>query len=66
MSRIAIISAPTIMTGARKAMRIIMLNAICTLFTSVVKRVTSEAVENLSTFENENDCTFSNTALPEF
>ena len=60
--RIAIISAPIIIIGARNTMRIIMLKAFCTLFTSVVRRVTSDAVENLSMLEKEKDCTFSNSA----
>ena len=59
-------SAPIIIMGARNTMRIIILNAFWTLFTSVVRRVTSDAVENLSTLENEKDCTFSNSARRTF
>ena len=33
------------------------INAICTLETSVVNRVTSDEVENRSIFENEKSCT---------
>ena len=41
-------SAKKSMTGARKAMRVIIWKAFCTLLTSVVRRVTRLAVENLS------------------
>mgnify|MGYP002577715808 CR=1 FL=1 len=46
--------------GQRIAMRIIIMNDIWTLLTSVVIRVTSEAEENLSIFSNEKLCTRSN------
>ena len=37
-------------SGARTAARMVIMKAICTLLMSVVMRVTSEAVENLSIF----------------
>ena len=46
-----------IIRGERIAVRIIIMNAICTLLTSVVIRVTSDADENLSMFSNEKSCT---------
>ena len=45
------------MRGVRTAIRIIIIYAICTLVTSVVMRVMSEEVENLSMFPNEYCCT---------
>ena len=39
--------------GARTAVRMIIIYAICTLLTSVVIRVTREAEENLSMFSKE-------------
>ena len=44
-------------SGARTAMRMHIMNAICTLLTSVVMRVTSEAEENLSIFSKAKPCT---------
>ena len=44
-------------SGARTAMRMHTMNAICTLLTSVVMRVTSEADENLSIFSKAKLCT---------
>jgi hypothetical protein len=49
-------------SGERTAMRMSIMNANCTLFISVVIRVTSEAFENLSMFSKEKPCTFSNTS----
>lgn len=43
-------------SGQRTAMRIIIIKENCTLFTSVVMRVTSDGVENLSIFSNEKSC----------
>ncbi len=40
-------------SGGLTAIRMIIINAFCKLVTSVVKRVTKPAVENLSIFENE-------------
>ena len=45
-------------SGARTAMRISIMNAICTLLISVVRRVTSDEVENLSMLLNAKVCTF--------
>ena len=50
---IAIIRANTSIIGHRTAVRIIIMNAICTLETSVVIRVTRLDVENLSMLEKE-------------
>ena len=50
------------MTGERKAMRTSIISVFCVWFTSVVRRVTSEAVLNLSIFRKEKCCTFSNSA----
>ena len=47
-------------SGERTAMRISIINDICTLLTSVVMRVTSEEEENLSIFSKEKPCTRSN------
>ena len=47
----------TSISGARTAMRRIIWKAFCRLVTSVVMRVTSPAVENLSMLENEKVCT---------
>ena len=41
-------------SGARTAMRMMSMNACCTLVTSVVRRVTSEELENASMLANEN------------
>ena len=40
-------------SGGLTAKRIIIIKAFCRLVTSVVRRVTKPAVENLSMFENE-------------
>ena len=45
------------MKGALIAIRINIMNACCTLVTSVVKRVTRLDVENLSILAKENSCT---------
>ena len=45
------------MMGERTATRMIIINAICTLVTSVVIRVTRLDVENLSMFAKEKSCT---------
>ena len=52
----AIITANRNISGERMAMRISIINVNCTLFISVVIRVTSEAVENLSMFSKEKLC----------
>ena len=44
-------------SGARIAMRMIIMKAICTLPMSVVMRVTRDAVEKRSMFSNEKSCT---------
>ena len=44
-------------SGARIAMRMSIMKAICTLPMSVVMRVTSEAEEKRSMFSKENSCT---------
>ncbi len=49
----AMTDAITNMTGERTAMRTSIISVFCTLPTSVVRRVTSEAVENLSTLWKE-------------
>ena len=49
-----ITNAMIIISGARTAMRIIIINAFCRFVTSVVIRVTSPAVEYLSILEKEN------------
>ena len=49
----AITSATRSVTGARVHTIIIIWKAICTLLTSVVRRVTRPAVENLSMLANE-------------
>lgn len=46
--------AATSITGARTSSRIPIISVICMLFTSLVSRVTSEAVENFSILEKEN------------
>ena len=46
------------MMGQRTAMRMIIMKAIITLVTSVVRRVMMPPVENLSMLEKENFCTF--------
>ena len=51
------VSAKISISGARTAIRIIIMNAICTLVISVVSRVTSDEVENRSIFSNEKSCT---------
>ena len=43
----------TNISGQRTAVRMSIIYAICTLLTSVVMRVTSDAEENLSIFSNE-------------
>ena len=52
--------AKTIIMGARMAVRMSIMYACCTLFVSVVRRVTSELVEKRSMFENEKVWMFSN------
>ena len=47
----------TIISGLRTAMRMIIWYVFCRFVTSVVRRVTMLAVENLSMFENEKVCT---------
>ena len=44
------------MAGQRIRVRMIIIKAFCTLLTSVVKRVTSPALLNLSILENEYTC----------
>jgi len=46
----------TSINGQRTAMRIIIMYENCTFVTSVVMRVTSDGVENLSIFSNEKSC----------
>ena len=46
-----------IIKGARTAVRMIIINAICTLPTSVVSRVTRLDVEKWSMLEKEKSCT---------
>ena len=53
LTPIAITSANISINGQRTAVLIIIINAICTLLTSVVSLVTRPAVENLSTFAKE-------------
>jgi hypothetical protein len=48
--------AKIIIRGARTQIRMIIWNAVCTLVTSVVSRVTRPDVEYLSIFENEKSC----------
>ena len=62
----AITRAITNMMGERTAMRTSIITTDCTWFTSVVRRVTREAVENLSMFLKEKCCTFSNSAWRRF
>ena len=50
----AMISAPIIIPGALSSILIIMLIIVCICVTSFVSLVTSEPVENLSMFVNEN------------
>ena len=50
----AIVKAKTKTNGARTAMRMSIMNACWTLVMSVVRRVTSEELENVSMFSNEN------------
>ena len=52
----------TNISGARTAMRMDIMKAICTLLMSVVRRVTREAVENLSMFSKEKCWMRSNTS----
>ena len=53
----AMITEKIIIIGLLTATRMIIMNAICTLVMSVVIRVTSEGVENLSMFSKEKSCT---------
>ena len=63
---IAITSANMSIIGARQAERMNIMKAFCILVTSVVRRVVSEAVENLSTFANEKSCTLWKRSLLKF
>ena len=54
------------MNGHLTAILIIIMYAICMLFTSVVIRVTRLEEENLSTFENEKYCILQNMSLRKF
>ena len=51
--RKAITKANTSISGARMAVRMIIIYAFCTLVTSVVMRVTRDEARNLSMFSNE-------------
>ena len=53
-------------SGLLIAVRISIIKANCTLVISVVRRVTSDDELNLSMFEKENFCTFSNISLLKF
>ena len=53
-------TAKTIIIGARMAVRMSIMYACWTLFVSVVRRVTRELVEKRSMFENEKVWMFSN------
>ncbi len=53
-------------SGARMAMRIIIIYAICTFVTSVVRRVTSDEDENLSMFWNEKNWMLRNRSCRTF
>ncbi|MPM78884.1 hypothetical protein SDC9_125899 [bioreactor metagenome] len=53
----AIKVALTSIIGARTKIRMVIMKAPCAWLTSVVKRVTNDAVLNLSIFENEKSCT---------
>ena len=56
-SEMAITSAATSIPGARSAILSIILTKFCSCVTSLVSRVTSEPVENLSILANEYFCT---------
>ncbi len=64
--RMDIVMAKTSIRGERTAVRMIIIKAICTLVTSVVRRVTREEVENLSMFENEKLWTLANRSCRRF
>ena len=55
--RTAMTVAAMSISGARTSVRMTIMKDCCTFVTSVVRRVTSEAVENLSTLANEKPCT---------
>ena len=63
LMRAARMVAITSMNGARKSMRVHIMTMFCALFTSVVMRVTSEAVLKRSMLKNEKVCTLSKSAL---
>ena len=63
LSEIAMISAPMSMPGARRNMRSSMLTKFCICVTSLVRRVTSEPVWNLSMLAKENFCTLRKTSM---
>ena len=58
--------AETSITGARTSSRIPIMRVICKLFTSLVSRVTREAVENFSILEKAKDWIWSYSALRRF
>ena len=58
--------AKTNIIGARTAVRMIIMKAICTFDTSVVMRVTSEAEEKRSMFSKEKSCTRTNISSRRF
>ena len=62
----AMIVASTSISGERAISRIIIWNDCCTLVMSLVRRVTSEAVENLSMFLAEKASTQPNSARRRF
>ena len=61
--RKAMISAPTNIPGARRAIFSPMVSTFCTCWISLVRRVTREPVLNPSMLANENCWTFLNTSL---
>ena len=64
--RQAMMTAKTNISGARTAMRMAIMKAICTFVMSVVRRVTSEAVEKRSMFSKEKRWMRSNTSCRTF
>ena len=57
------ISAETSITGARTKRRMPIISVICILLTSLVKRVTKDAVENFSMLEKANSWMWSYSAV---
>ena len=66
LRRIAMNSANGSIRGARIMMRMPIVQMFCIWVTSLVRRVTSEALENWSMFSNENDWTFENSPSRRF